>query len=345
VRTVHDTLTVQSPRTATGIHQDLRHCRVGLLGCGTVGSAVVRGLAATEAADVVAVAFRDPHLTRPRELGAARRTTDAMEVVEDEDVDIVVEVMGGTEVALEAIRSALRRGRPVVTANKAVVATHGPELASLARQRGTALRYDAAVAGAVPATGVVSDLARVDRVVRIAGILNGTANHVLTVAPQFGFDIAAAVEDAMRHGYAEADPSRDLDGTDTADKLVILARLAWAHTHAWARSVTTATVDRRGVESLTPEQLAATHDAGRVWRLVAEATDDGHMHVAPVELPAHHEFATVRGPRNVLEIEAAMAGRLTLIGEGAGGEATASAVLRDLDALTRADGVKTLARR
>jgi homoserine dehydrogenase len=195
------------------------------------------------------------------------------------------------------------------------------------------LRYDAAVAGAVPVTGTVADLARIDRIHRITGVLNGTANHVLSAAADFEFDVAAAVADASQRGYAESDPTRDLDGTDTADKLVILARLAWGATCSWARLLTTGDVDRRGLEVLTRDDLAVAHAAGAAWRLVAEATDDGILRVAPRQLPREHPLASVHGPRNVVEIEATMAGRLTLAGEGAGGEATASAVLRDVDAL------------
>ena len=330
MRTVVDTVAPTTPPDPTGRSR----CRAGLLGCGTVGSAVARGLAASGTADVVTVAFRDEAAHRPAELGNARRTTDPMAVVNG-DVDVVIEVMGGTDIALDAITAALDRGVPVVTANKAVIASDGPRLEALARRRGTVLRYDAAVAGAIPATAVIADLARTDRVRRISGILNGTANHVLTIAPDVAFDLDAAVADARRRGYAEADPTRDLDGSDAADKLVILARLAWGNTHDWARSVTTADVEREGLQALTTQELAATHTAGGVWRLVAEATADGNLRVAPRKFRGHHHLATVRGPRNLVEIEAAMAGRLTLTGEGAGGDATASAVLRDLDGVIR----------
>lgn len=310
--------------------------RIGLLGCGTVGTAVVRGLTGTGLGRVTAVAMRDLTRARPAQLDGARRSRHPHLVAVAPDVDVVIEVMGGVDVALRAIRVALERGRPVVTANKALIAAHGPALEALAHRHGTVLRYDAAVAGALPAVGTVDDLARVDRIRQLEGVLNGTANHVLCAVQQHGWSVADAVADAQRRGYAEADPTRDLDGTDAGEKLVILARLAWGGGHEWARRLTTGDVEIEGIQQLDDSRFADARASGDVWRLVARATSEGGLRVAPVRLPQAHPLAAVAGADNGLRLDAELAGRLTLTGPGAGGDATAAAVLRDVDALVRA---------
>lgn len=308
---------------------------VALLGGGTVGAAVARLL--LERADryaaylgrpleLLGVAVRD--LSRPREgVPAELLTTDAAGLAGR--ADVVVEVMGGLEPARGLIEEALRRGAPVVTANKQLIAQQGEALHAAAAESGAGLHYEAAVMAAIPVMSVVREALAGDEITSIRGVVNGSTNYVLDLVAREGVAFADAVRQAGELGYLEADPTEDLEGLDAAAKIVILARTAWGG------PVALADVDRTGISGLTDEDFARAADDGAVIKLVASARPPGaggaaEVSVRPEALPADDPLAQVRGGTNVVVVEAVSAGPLLLQGAGAGGDQTASAVLADL---------------
>jgi homoserine dehydrogenase len=318
--------------------------RVALLGCGTVGGEVVRlldeqsgDLAARIGAPVelAGVAVRRPH--RHPELGGLL-TSDGSALVNRDDVDVVVEVIGGIEPARTLLLEALKAGKSVVTANKALLAEDGASLAEAADASGADLYFEAAVAGAIPLLRPLRESLAGDRITRVAGIVNGTTNFILSAMATTGSSYADALEEATRLGYAEADPSADVDGYDAASKAAILASLAF-HTR-----VTAADVHREGIRSVTAADIAAAAGLGCVIKLVAicERTPAGGEHpetvsarVYPAMIPSAHPLAAVDGAFNAVFVEAEAAGQLMFYGQGAGGAPTASAVLGDLVAVAR----------
>lgn len=319
--------------------------RVALLGAGTVGSAVARLLQQRSElyADrvgaplqVTGIAVRDA--SRDRGLGeelTALQTQDAAGLVGD--ADVVVEVMGGIQPARALIEQALGGGAHVVSANKQLIAHHGPELHDLARRHGVGLDYEAAVVAAVPVLRVVRESLVGDEITSIAGIVNGSTNYVLDLVAREGVPFDTAVRQAGELGYLEADPSEDLDGLDAAAKIVILARTAWDAT------VGLDDVELTGIRGLTDEDFARAADDRAVIKLVAAARRGPggavQVSVRPEALPADDPLARVRGGTNVVVITSVSAGELRLEGAGAGGDETASAVLGDiLRAALRVDG-------
>jgi homoserine dehydrogenase len=318
--------------------------RVALLGCGTVGAQVVRllheqadDLAARVGASVelVGVAVRRPH--RHPELGELI-TTDATGLVRRDDVDVVVEVIGGIEPARTLLLEALKSGKSVVTANKALLAEDGATLAEAADAAGADLYYEASVAGAIPLLRPLRESLAGDRITRVAGIVNGTTNFILSAMTASGSSYADALEEATRLGYAEADPSSDVDGYDAAYKAAILASLAF-HTR-----VTSADVACEGIRGVTTADIAAAAGLGLVIKLLAiceRTPGDGtypesiSARVYPAMIPATHPLAAVDGAFNAVFVEADAAGQLMFYGQGAGGAQTASAVLGDLVAVAR----------
>jgi len=316
---------------------------VALLGCGVVGSQVVRLL--TEQADelaarvgvplrLVGVAVRHPE--RHREVPAELLTTGAAELVAREDVDVVVELMGGIEPARELLLDALKNGRSVVSANKALLGDEGAALSAAAEESGADLYYEASVAGAIPLLRPLQQSLAGDRIVRVAGIVNGTTNFILSAMESRGADYAEALAEAGRLGYAEADPTADVDGYDAASKAAILASLAF-HTR-----VTAADVHREGIRGVTARDVAAAKALDCTIKLVAvceqNETDAGTTvtaRVHPAMIPRAHPLAAVSGAYNAVFIEAEAAGQLMFYGQGAGGRQTASAVLGDLVAAAR----------
>lgn len=311
--------------------------RVALLGGGTVGAAVARllhergDLLAARSGrplEVVGVAVRDTARVRDG-VDPALVTDDAEGLVDR--ADVVVEVMGGLDPARPLIERALRRGVPVVTANKQLVAQQGPELHALADEHGVGLYYEAAVMAAVPVMAVVGESLAGDEITSVSGIVNGSTNYVLDLVARRGVPFEEAVRQAGELGYLEADPTEDLEGLDAAAKIVILARTAWG------LPVTLEDVQRQGISDLTDKDFeqAAAHGSviklvASAWRSAAGGGDRVEVAVRPVALPQDDPLAQAREGTNVLIIEARSAGTLRLQGAGAGGDATASAVLGDL---------------
>jgi homoserine dehydrogenase len=317
--------------------------RVALLGCGVVGSEVAR-LLSTHAGDLASrvgrplelasIAVRRPGRSRDLPVDPALFTTDAEALVRRPDVDVVVEVIGGIEPARGLILAALENGASVVTANKALLAEDGVTLFEAAEKHGVDLYYEAAVAGAIPLLRPLRESLAGDRVRRVLGIVNGTTNFILTRMTESGAGFADALEEAQALGYAEADPTADVEGFDAAAKAAILAALAF-HTR-----VTAADVHREGITEVTASDVASARAMGCVIKLlaIAEVSDDGSgvgVRAHPAMIPLTHPLASVREAFNAVFVECEAAGELMFYGRGAGGAPTASAVLGDVVAVAR----------
>ncbi|MBN9224596.1 MAG: homoserine dehydrogenase [Microbacterium sp. SCN 70-27] len=322
---------------------DYRRLRVALLGAGAVGSQVAALLRkhgdeladrAGAALDLVGIAVRNPDAPRDVELPRELFTTDAEELIVG--ADIVIELIGGIEPARSNILLALGSGADVVTANKALLATHGPEIFDAADQVGASVYYEAAAAGAIPIIRPLRDSLAGDRVQRIMGIVNGTTNYILDRMDREGSDFAEVLADAQALGYAEADPTADVEGYDAAQKAAILASLAF-HT-----AVPLDAVHREGITRIDTQMMDAARHAGYVIKLLAVcerlATDDGDaisVRVYPALVPREHPLANVHGANNAVFVQAEAAGNLMFYGAGAGGVQTASAVLGDVVSAAR----------
>jgi len=315
-----------------------RPLRVGLAGLGTVGAALARLLAGNAAAfagrkpEIVAYSARTPG-ERGLPLAGAQFYADAADMAAHAEIDAFVELIGGAEgVAYAAVRAALARGLPVVTANKAMLAAHGLELAELAERTGATLGFEAAVGGGVPVVKTLREALAGNRIHRVSGILNGTCNYILTrmETERLPFDVCLA--EAQRLGYAEADPTFDIGGFDTAHKLSILASLAFGvRIDAGAVSV-------EGIENISLADLGAADELGFRIKLLGVAVRTGHgveQRVHPTMIGKATPLAQTMGVLNAVTIDGDMVGALTLIGPGAGGDATASAVAGDLADLAR----------
>ncbi len=314
---------------------EYRNLRVAILGGGSVGSQVAHllisqgdELAARAGAglEVVGIAVRNLDAKRDTDLPQELFTTDAEALILG--ADIVVELIGGIEPARTYILHALNSGADVITANKAVLATHGPELFEAAEQVGAQLYYEAAVGGAIPIIRPLRDSLAGDRVSRILGIVNGTTNFILDRMDTEGDTLEDALAEATRLGYAEADPTADVEGYDAAQKAAILASLAF-HT-----TVPLSAVYREGMTSVTHEQVVAARKAGYVVKLLA-IFEGVAARVHPALVPLGHPLAAVHGANNAVFVEAEAAGSLMFYGAGAGGIQTASAVLGDVVSAAR----------
>jgi homoserine dehydrogenase len=313
--------------------------RVALLGCGVVGSQVVR-LLHEQADDLTArvgvplelagVAVRRPN--RHPDVPAELLTTDAAALVERTDVDLVIEVIGGIEPARSLLLTALRSGKSVVSANKALLAEDGATLYEAAAGNGVDLYYEAAVGGAIPVIRPLRESLAGDRVTRVMGIVNGTTNFILSRMDATGAGFDESLAEATALGYAEADPSADIDGFDAAAKAAILAGLAF-HTR-----VTAADVHREGISAVTAADIASAKAMNCTVKLLAiceRTRDTVSVRVHPAMIPRTHPLAGVGDAFNAVFIEADAAGSLMFYGRGAGGAPTASAVLGDLVAIAR----------
>jgi homoserine dehydrogenase len=317
--------------------------RVALLGCGTVGGAVAAALSdPTTAAglsdaigapiELVGVAVADPTRARPG-VPAALLRDDATALVASGGADVVVELIGNGVDALALVTAAIDKGASVVTANKTLLATHLAALTARAAERGVDLYYEAAVAGAIPIIRVLRTSLAGERLSKVLGIVNGTTNFVLTTMARERRDYEDVLADAIAQGFAESDPSSDVDGHDAAQKAAILASLAFG------RVVHDTDVAREGISKVTAADLDAASRMGYVVRLLAVAERVGpdaiSVRVHPAMVPKGHPLAAVDGPSNAVFVEGAASGPVMLQGAGAGGAATASAVLGDLVAAGR----------
>jgi homoserine dehydrogenase len=320
---------------------------IALIGCGTVGSGVARllleqpaRLAARAGRPLVLrrVVVRDPDKHRPVPLPRELVTTDLRQVLQDDSIQVAAELVGGVDFARRAVLDLLAAGKHVVTANKALLALHGDEVFDTARKHGRAVAFEASVAGGVPIIACLCQSMAANQVLALQGILNGTSNFILTAMTEHGQTYADALAEAQRRGYAEADPTLDVDGTDAAQKLAILAHIAFGAT------VPVAAIDRRGIAGLSDLDIRVAGELGYTIKLLAEAwLDPGPsegpegrqagqlaLHVSPVLLRHPAPLAQVRGAYNAIRVLGDAVGDTLYFGPGAGMMPTASSVVADL---------------
>jgi homoserine dehydrogenase len=314
--------------------------KVALLGAGNVGSQAARILVEDNAVlekrigapvELIGIAVRDTNASRHWNADPSLYTTDAESLIDA--ADVVIELTGGIEPARTRILRALKAGKSVVSGNKALLAKHGVELQAAADASGAQLSYEAAVAGAIPILRPLRDSLAGDRVTRVLGIMNGTTNYILDQMDTTGASFADALAEAQKLGYAEADPTADVEGHDAASKAAIVASLAF---HS---DFTIDDVHTEGITSITADDVAAADADGYVIKLLAicerEGADGANIRVNPTLIPRQHPLAGVHGAFNAVFVEAENAGELMFYGPGAGGAPTASAVLGDFVSLAR----------
>ena len=314
--------------------------RIGMLGCGVVGGSVARLLLAdtaelsTRAGVKIELSRIAVRTIKPHEgINPALFTTDPFSIVNDPEIDLIIEVMGGIEPARELIMTAIENRKSVVTANKALLASHGAEMFTAAYAKGEDIYYEASVAGAIPIIRPMRDSLAGDFVTRLMGIVNGTTNYILTKMHEDDREFADVLKEAQALGYAEADPTADIEGFDAAAKAAILSGLAF-HTR-----VTVDDVYREGISKITLEDVKIAKSMDHVIKLLAIAeltpADEISVRVHPVMLHKSHPLASVRDAYNAVFVEAESAGSLMFYGRGAGGAPTASAILGDVVAVAR----------
>ena len=309
---------------------------IGLLGCGTVGGALVDLLDARRATitartgvelRIGAIAVRDTAKHQDRLADPSLLTTDSAAVVADPEVDIVIELIGGTDPALMLVRTALENGKPVITGNKELLAAHGPELYAVAAEHGVDLLFEAAVAGGIPLIRPLRESLVGEDISRVMGIINGTTNYILTKMSQEGADYADALADAQALGYAEADPTADVEGYDAGAKAAIIASIVFGV------DVRSSDVQHEGISSITAADIDTAKRLGYVIKALAvieRADGEVAVRVHPAMVPTGHPLANVNDSFNAVFVEGATVGDLMFYGRGAGGGPTASAVLGDL---------------
>lgn len=309
---------------------------IGIAGAGTVGGTLVRRLMADRAVvtartgldlEVRRVVVRHLAKERPFSLPAGMVTSDVMDLVTDDSVDLVVEVMGGLEPAGTLVLAALKAGKPVVTANKELIAARAPQLIAAAAASGVPLLFEAAVGGGIPIIRPLAETLAGEQMSRVMGIVNGTTNFILSAMTDHGSSYHDALSEAQRLGFAEPDPTADVSGADAVAKAAILAGLAFG---VW---VDPKRVHREGIERLTADDLAAARRLGYVIKLlaVAERTPGGVVaRVHPALVPLDHPLASIRGATNAVFLSGTAVGELLFAGPGAGGDPTATAVLGDV---------------
>ncbi|MGN7803992.1 homoserine dehydrogenase [Ensifer sp. 22521] len=311
--------------------------KIGIAGLGTVGASLVRilqdrheMLATTcgRAIETTAVTARDRNRDRGVDLSKATWFEDAVSLARDADIDVFVELMGGSgDPAYSAVKAALERGIHVVTANKALLAAHGIELAKIAEEKGALLNYEAAVAGGIPVIKALRESMTGNTISRVYGIMNGTCNYILTKMEKEELSFEACLKEAQRLGYAEADPAFDIEGNDTAHKLSILTSLSFG------TAIAADDIYLEGITNISIDDIHAAADLGYRIKLlgVAQRTDSGiEQRVHPTMVPYDSVIAQVDGVTNAVAIESDILGELLMVGPGAGGNATASAVLGDI---------------
>lgn len=322
-----------------------RKIGIGLMGVGVVGTGVATLLnekaafldAGTgRALNICKALVRDTTKSRPECLPSSIITTDPSDLLLDDGIDIIIEVMGGEEPARSYISEALSRGKHVVTANKEVLGKHGPELSRLAQKQGVALLYEASAGGGIPLISTLQHDLSANEVQGITAIINGTTNYILTRMSNEGIEYGTALDQAMELGYAEPDPSADIEGTDAAHKLALIASLAF---HCEVRS---ADVYCEGISRLAARDFQYARELGYAIKLLAIGKNDGgliQVGVHPTLIPEDLLLAKVDGVFNAIQIDTDVAGRILLYGRGAGPEPTASAVIADVLRIAKAISV------
>ncbi|MGA9603252.1 MAG: homoserine dehydrogenase [Methyloceanibacter sp.] len=316
--------------------------KLGLAGVGTVGGGLLQLLAAHGGSisaragrpiEVVAVSTLEHRRNPNIDISPFRRVQDPVALAQDPGIDVFIELMGGEGgVAKDSVEAALRAGKHVVTANKALLAHHGSSLAALAEKNGLALNFEAAVAGGIPIVKAIRESLAGNDISRVYGILNGTCNYILTKMERDGRTFADVLKEAQEQGYAEADPTFDIGGFDTAHKLTLLTSLAFGTRTSFE------SVYIEGIESITPADIEAADELGYRIKLlgVALRTESGiEQRVHPTMVPKHTAIAEVDGVLNCVAVEGDFVGEVVLVGRGAGGPATASAVTSDLIDIAR----------
>ena len=311
--------------------------KIGVAGLGTVGASLVRiirerkeslSVSCGRAIEITAVSARDSTKDRGVDLASSEWFDDAVEMATNADIDVFVELIGGAgEPAKAAVTAALQRGLHVVTANKALLAENGVELAMLAEDKGALLNFEAAVAGGIPVIKAIRESLTGNKISRIYGIMNGTCNYILTRMEKEGLSFTDCLAEAQRLGYAEADPTFDIEGNDTAHKLAILTSLAFGC------RISCDDIYLEGISNITQEDIQAASELGYRIKLlgVAHRTEGGiEQRVHPTMVPHDTVIAQVDGVTNAVAIESDILGDLLMVGPGAGGDATASAVLGDI---------------
>jgi homoserine dehydrogenase len=332
------TLDLYEPHERNAASATMRH-GVGLLGCGVVGAAVARRLLLAHPGLLRAIAVRDPQ--KARDVEWAAWDGDPFAVVDDPNVTIVVECIGGVRLARELVLRAIAHGKDVVTANKELIAHDGPWLRAFAARTGATLHYEAAVGGAIPILRALETSLADEPILEVGGVLNGTTNFVLSQM-ESGATYGAALAEAQARGFAEADPKNDVEGFDTAHKLTVMASLAFR------RPVAFADIARRGITEITPDDVAVAAEHGWRIKLVAlarRATDGLEAVVSPMYVARTHPFARPNGAENIVRVVGADAGAMEFFGLGAGGAASASSVVGDIVAALRARENGVLPRR
>ena len=302
--------------------------KIGLIGLGTVGSGVVELLRDDPRFQIRRIAVRDLNRQRTVDLTGLRVTSDPFELVSDPEIDVLIEVAGGLSPARELVTAAIRSGKHVVTANKALIATYGTEIFALARHHGVVVLFEAAVAGGIPIISTLQRGLAANRITRIAGIVNGTTNYILTRMERAQLPFEAALGEAQAAGYAEADPTDDIEGNDVAYKIAILAALAFN-----AR-VKSDDIYRQGITRITDLDIRLAAEFGYRIRMIGlgQPAEGGNLdiRVHPMLIPHSHPLAGVEGVNNAIFIRGSAVGEIMLFGPGAGRLPTASAVVGDL---------------
>ena len=300
---------------------------IGILGLGTVGTGVVKLLSSDPRFRVKWVAVRDKSKPRDADLSSIRITDRPDDVVNDPEVEIVVEVAGGIEHIYESIKSAIEKGKHIITANKEMIARHGSEIFQLAHQNNVTVLFEAAVGGGIPLISTIQRGLQANEISNVAGILNGTTNYILTAMEDRGQSFDQALTEAQRLGFAEADPTNDVEGFDVAYKITILASLAFG------RFVDATNVHRQGITRITDLDIAMAREFGYRIKMIGLARrGNGCLDVRahPMLVPLHHPLASVEGASNAIFISGSAVGEIMLVGPGAGQMPTASAVVGDL---------------
>jgi homoserine dehydrogenase len=299
---------------------------LGMLGLGTVGTGVVRLLAQQRHLVLKTIAVRDPAKARTVE-APCPVTTDASQILDDPEIEIVVEVMGGEQPALDYMRRAIDKRKHIVTANKEVLAKHGPELFEQARKKGVAIFFEASVAGGVPLISTIQKGLEANEISSVSGILNGTTNFILSSMEERGADFAVALGEAQRLGFAEADPTNDVEGHDVAYKLSILSALAFG------KFAKPESIFRQGITQITADDIAHAREFGYRIKLVGSTRSDGEklaVRVNPTLVPLSHPLSAVAGSHNGILVNGHAVGEIVMVGPGAGQMPTASAIVGDI---------------